>query len=152
MIPYLGRWGWNCSLRRLPNWSRSRHKKIGLKMLKSSILKQQKHNTPQKKAKNNCHSDLKSNYRILLWKSWKKKDFVIFSPKKSWLRLGLGWISGKPAKIQQGLEIRGLEKCGPQRYTVFNWISKHLRYTIFGQKPWRYTVFWFKKKKHYAFS
>ena len=33
--------------------------KIGPKMLKSSILKLQKHNTPQKKAENNCHSDLK---------------------------------------------------------------------------------------------
>ena len=33
--------------------------KIGPEMLKSSILKLQKHNTPQKKAKNYCHSDLK---------------------------------------------------------------------------------------------
>ena len=37
--------------------------------------------------------------------------------------------------IQQGLEIHGLEKHGPWRYTVFNWIPKHLRYTVFGQKP-----------------
>ena len=34
-------------------------KKIGPKMLKSSILKQQKRNTPQKKAENNHHSCLK---------------------------------------------------------------------------------------------
>jgi hypothetical protein len=32
--------------------------------------------------------------------------------------------------IQQGLEIHGLEKCGPWRYTVFNWVPKHLRYTV----------------------
>ena len=37
--------------------------------------------------------------------------------------------------IQQGLEIHGLEECGPWRYTVFDWFSKHLRYTDFGQKP-----------------
>ncbi len=37
--------------------------------------------------------------------------------------------------VQQGLEICGLKKCGPQRYTVFDWIPKHLRYTDFGQKP-----------------
>ena len=37
--------------------------------------------------------------------------------------------------VQQGLEIRGLEECGPWRYTVFNWFPKHLRYTDFGQKP-----------------
>ena len=43
--------------------------------------------------------------------------------------------------IQQGLEIHGLEEHGPCRYTVFNWIPKHLRYTVFGQKPWRCTVF-----------
>ena len=41
----------------------------------------------------------------------------------------------------QGLEIRGLEECKPQRYTVFNWIPKHLRYMDFGQKPWRYIFF-----------
>ena len=29
----------------------------------------------------------------------KKIDFVIFDPKKSWSRLGLGWISGTPVKI-----------------------------------------------------
>ena len=29
----------------------------------------------------------------------KKIDFVIFDPKKSWPRLGLGWISEKRAKI-----------------------------------------------------
>ena len=45
--------------------------------------------------------------------------------------------------IQQGLEIHGLEEHGPWRYTVFNWISKHLRYTVFDQKPWRCTVFSF---------
>ena len=43
--------------------------------------------------------------------------------------------------VQQGLEIHGLEEHGPWRYTVFNWISKHLRYTVLGQKPWRCTVF-----------
>ena len=43
--------------------------------------------------------------------------------------------------VQQGLEIHGLEEHGPWRYTVFNWIPKHLRYTVFGQKPWRCTVF-----------
>ena len=37
--------------------------------------------------------------------------------------------------VQQGLEIHGLEEHGPWRYTVFNWIPKHLRYTVFGQKP-----------------
>ena len=35
----------------------------------------------------------------MLWKNWKKIDFVIFDPKKSWSRLRLGWISGKPVKI-----------------------------------------------------
>ena len=34
--------------------------------------------------------------------------------------------------IQQGLEIHGLEECGPWRYTVFNWFPKHLRYTVLG--------------------
>ena len=38
-------------------------------------------------------------------------------------------------EIQQGLKIHGLEEHGPWRYTVFNWISKHLRYTVLGQKP-----------------
>ena len=47
--------------------------------------------------------------------------------------------------VQQGLEIHGLEQCGPWRYTVFNWFPKHLRYTVLGQKPWRCTVF-FKKQ------
>ena len=37
--------------------------------------------------------------------------------------------------VQQGLEIHGLKECGPWRYTVFNWIPKHLRYTVLGQKP-----------------
>ena len=37
--------------------------------------------------------------------------------------------------IQQGLEIHGLKEHGPWRYTVFNWFPKHLRYTVFGQKP-----------------
>ena len=37
--------------------------------------------------------------------------------------------------VQQGLEIHGLEEHGPWTYTVFNWIPKHLRYTVFGQKP-----------------
>ena len=32
-------------------------------------------------------------------KKLKKNDFVIFDPKKSWSRLGLGWISGTPVKI-----------------------------------------------------
>ena len=32
-------------------------------------------------------------------KKMKKIDFVIFDPKKSWSRLGLGWISGTPVKI-----------------------------------------------------
>ena len=50
-------------------------------------------------------------------------------------------------QLQQGLEIHGLEKHGPWRYTVFNWFPKHLRYTDFGQKPWRYTVFDFLVKK-----
>jgi hypothetical protein len=27
--------------------------------------------------------------------------------------------------VQQGLEIRGLEECGPWRYTVLNWFPKH---------------------------
>ena len=49
-------------------------------------------------------------------------------------------------RVQQGLEIHGLEEHGPWRYTVFNWIPKHLRYTVFGQKPCRYTVFVFMKK------
>ena len=34
------------------------------------------------------------------------------------------------AMLQQGLEIHGLEECGPWRYTVFNWFPKHLRYTV----------------------
>ena len=38
-------------------------------------------------------------------------------------------------EIQQGLEIHGLEEHGPWRYTVFNWIPKHLRYTVLDQKP-----------------
>ena len=55
----------------------------------------------------------------------------------------LNWIG-----VQQGLEIHGLEECGPWRYTVFNWFPKHLRYTDFGQKPWRYTVFDFLVKNY----
>ena len=35
-------------------------------------------------------------------------------------------------RVQQGLEIHGLEECGPWRYTVFNWFPKHLRYTVLG--------------------
>ena len=72
------------------NWS---------KILKSAIFELHKRYIPQKKAENNHYSDLKWNYRILLWKSWKKINFVIFDPKKSWPRLGLGWISEKRAKI-----------------------------------------------------
>ena len=37
--------------------------------------------------------------------------------------------------VQQGLEIHGLKEHGPWRYMVFNWFPKHLRYTVFGQKP-----------------
>jgi hypothetical protein len=33
--------------------------------------------------------------------------------------------------LQQGLEIHGLKECGPWRYTVLNWFSKHLRYADF---------------------
>ena len=51
--------------------------------------------------------------------------------------------SSKWNYVQQGLEIHGLKECGPWRYTVFNWIPKHLRYTVFDQKPWRCTVFSF---------
>ena len=36
-------------------------------------------------------------------KKLKKIDFVIFDPKKSWPRLGLGWISEKRAKIVKKL-------------------------------------------------
>ena len=36
----------------------------------------------------------------------------------------------------------GLEECVSQRYMVFNWIQKHLRYTDFGQKV-------FMPKKYY---
>ena len=36
-------------------------------------------------------------------KKLKKIDFVIFDPKKSKSRLGLGWISGKPVKIVKKL-------------------------------------------------
>ena len=56
------------------------------------------------------------------------------------------------SQLKQGLEIHGLEECGPWRYTVFNWFPKHLRYTDFGPKPWRYTVFGFFVKKNYAHS
>ena len=42
---------------------------------------------------------------------------------------------------QQDLEIHGLEECGPQRYRVFDWIQKDLRYMDFGQKPCRYIFF-----------
>jgi hypothetical protein len=41
----------------------------------------------------------------------------------------------KMGLLQQGLEIHGLEEHGPWRYTVFNWIPKHLTYTVLGQKP-----------------
>ena len=40
-----------------------------------------------------------------------------------------------PKQLQQGLK-----KCGPQRYTVLNWIPKHLRYMDFDQTPCRYMV------------
>ena len=36
--------------------------------------------------------------------------------------------------IQQGLEIHGLEECGPWRYTVFNWFPKTLEIHCFGLK------------------
>ena len=74
-------------------------KKKYAKIVKSPIFDSQKCNIPQKKPHENRHSDLKWNYRVLEWKSWKKKiDFVIFDPKNSLSRLGLGWISGKPVK------------------------------------------------------
>ena len=57
------------------------------------------------------------------------------------LEIGRSACRAALVRLQQGLEKRGLEKCGPRRYTVFNWIPKHFRYTDFGQKPWRYTVF-----------
>ena len=66
-------------------------------------------------------------------------------------------VNTNRTKIQQSLEIHGLEEHGPWRYTVFNWISKHLRYTVLGQKPWRCTVFlethdfWSKALKMHGF-
>ena len=56
-------------------------KKNRSKILKSAIFELQKCYTPQKKAENNCHSDLKQNQRLLYWKNWKKVDFAIFDPK-----------------------------------------------------------------------
>ena len=40
-------------------------KKNRSKILKSAIFEVQKRHTPQKKAENNCHSDLKQNQRLL---------------------------------------------------------------------------------------
>ena len=59
LIPYWGCWGWNCGLRRSPKWPGSRRKKIRSKILKSAIFELHKRYTPQKKAENNRHSDLK---------------------------------------------------------------------------------------------
>ena len=67
--------------------------------------------------------------------------FILFLPK-------VDTQIGTKLVVQQGLEIHGLEECGPWRCTVFNWFPKHLRYTDFGQKPWRYTVFDFLVKKN----
>ena len=36
--------------------------------------------------------------------------------------------------IQQGIEIHGLEECGPWRYTVLNWIPKKLEIHRFWPK------------------
>ena len=58
-------------------------KKKSAKIVKSPIFDSQRCNIPQKKPHENCQSDLKWNYRILQWKSWKKIDFVIFDLKKS---------------------------------------------------------------------
>jgi hypothetical protein len=48
--------------------------------MKSPIFDSQQCNIPQKKPHENRHSDLKWNYRILEWKSWKKK--INFQPQK----------------------------------------------------------------------
>ena len=62
---------------------RGQNEKKYAKIVKSPIFDSQKCNIPQKKPHENRHSDLKWNYRVLEWKSWKKFDFVIFDPKKS---------------------------------------------------------------------
>ena len=46
-----------------------------------------------------CLSRINKIWGLYCKKVEKKIDFVIFDPKKSWSRLGLGWISEKPEKI-----------------------------------------------------
>ena len=41
---------------------------------------------------------------------------------------------------------RDTQTRGVRRYKVFDWIAKHLRYMVLGQKPCRYTVFNFCEK------
>jgi hypothetical protein len=70
--------------------ARVQTKKKLIKILKSAIFELQKRYTPQKKAENNRHSDLKQNQRLLYRKNWKKVDFAIFDSKKSRCLVGLG--------------------------------------------------------------
>ena len=91
---------------------------------------------------------------LILWWRWAKGQkipeqlnmiSIIMFRNLYWLSPSkVGYYSKNSVQkfsVQQGLEIHGLEECGPWRYTVLNWIPKHLRYTVFGQKPWRCTVF-----------
>ena len=56
-------------------------KKKYAKIVKSPIFDSQKCNIPQKKPHENRHSDLKWNYRVLEWKSWKKMILWFSTPK-----------------------------------------------------------------------
>ena len=69
--------GWNCGLRRSPKWPGSRQKKVRSKILKSAIFELHKCYSPQKKATNKSTFRFEIKLGILLWKSWKKFDFVI---------------------------------------------------------------------------
>ena len=92
-----------------------------------------------------------------LGKGWVNffKNYIFKISASSWEKWAIARLSSQTftstsfsnSLLQQGLEIHGLKECGPWRYTVFNWIPKHLRYTDFGQRPCRYTVFW-KKTVH----
>ena len=69
-----------------------------------------------------------------------RKSFIWYYLENCFILLGIFYIGISRNhfylfEIQQDLEIHSLKEWETWRYTGFNRIPKHLRYTEFGQKP-----------------
>ena len=98
LIPYWGFWGSDCGLGMSPKWPGSRQKKFDQKFWSMQFLSYTKVYT-SKESWEQFSFRFEIKLEDFVMKKLKKIDFVIFDPKKSWSRLGLGWISGTPVKI-----------------------------------------------------